>query len=82
MDNDLTTDYLVVGAGAAAMAFTDTLLGHSDATVTIVDRRHTPGGHWVDAYPYVRLHQPSTFYGVSSAPLGQDAVDVTGTNAG
>jgi len=82
MDDELTTDYLVVGAGAAAMAFTDTLLGHSDATVTIVDRRHTPGGHWVDAYPYVRLHQPSSFYGVSSVPLGRDAVDVTGTNAG
>ena len=81
-DNDLTTDYLVVGAGAAAMAFTDALLAHSDASVTIVDRRHTPGGHWVDAYPYVRLHQPSSFYGVSSAPLGQDAVDVVGANAG
>jgi hypothetical protein len=81
-DNELTTDYLVVGAGAAAMAFTDTLLAHSDATVTIVDRRHAPGGHWVDAYPYVRLHQPSTFYGVSSAPLGQDAVDATGANKG
>ncbi len=81
-DIDLTTDYLVVGAGAAAMAFTDTLLGHSDATVTIMDRRHIPGGHWVDAYPYVRLHQPSAFYGVSSAPLGQDAVDVVGMNAG
>jgi hypothetical protein len=81
-DSDLTTDYLVVGAGAAAMAFTDALLAHSDATVTIVDRRHTPGGHWVDAYPHVRLHQPSSFYGVSSTPLGQDAVDVAGTNAG
>jgi NAD(P)-binding Rossmann-like domain len=79
---ELTTDYLVVGAGAAAMAFTDALLAHSDATVTIVDRRHAPGGHWIDAYPYVRLHQPSAFYGVSSVPLGQDALDVTGTNAG
>ncbi|THD45158.1 MAG: hypothetical protein E7774_08655 [Bradyrhizobium sp.] len=82
VDEELTTDYLVVGAGAAAMAFTDALLAHSDATVTIVDRRHAPGGHWVDAYPFVRLHQPSTFYGVSSTPLGQDAVDVAGTNAG
>lgn len=82
MENDLTTDYLVVGAGAAAMAFTDTLLQHSAATVTIVDRRHAPGGHWVDAYPYVRLHQPSAFYGVSSTPFGQDAVDVAGANAG
>jgi len=82
LNKDLTTDYLVVGAGAAGMAFTDELLAHSDATVTIVDRRHAPGGHWNDAYPYVRLHQPSAFYGVSSVPLGQDALDVAGTNAG
>lgn len=79
---DLTTDYLVIGAGAAGMAFTDELLAHSDATVTIVDRRHSPGGHWIDAYPYVRLHQPSAFYGVSSVPLGRDALDASGTNAG
>jgi hypothetical protein len=79
---ELETDYLVVGAGAAGMAFTDALLAHSDATVTIVDRRHAPGGHWVDAYPFVRLHQPSTFYGIDSVPLGQDAIDRTGTNAG
>jgi hypothetical protein len=82
MNDELETDYLVVGAGAAGMAFTDALLAHSDATVTIVDRRHAPGGHWIDAYPYVRLHQPSAFYGVSSVPLGQDALDAGGTNAG
>jgi hypothetical protein len=81
-DNTLETDYLVIGAGAAAMAFTDALLEHSDATVAIVDRRHAPGGHWIDAYPYVRLHQPSAFYGVSSTPLGHDTRDATGTNAG
>ncbi|RZT97835.1 cation diffusion facilitator CzcD-associated flavoprotein CzcO [Rivibacter subsaxonicus] len=81
--SDLTeTDYLVVGAGAAGMAFTDALLTHSDATVTIVDRRHAPGGHWIDAYPFVRLHQPSAFYGVDSVPLGQDAIDRSGLNAG
>jgi hypothetical protein len=82
VDEELEADYLVVGAGAAGMAFTDALLAHSDATVAIVDRRHAPGGHWMDAYPYVRLHQPSAFYGVSSVPLGQDALDVAGTNAG
>lgn len=76
------TDYLVVGTGAAGMAFTDALLSHSDATVTLVDRRHAPGGHWIDAYPFVRLHQPSAFYGVSSVPLGRDTVDQTGINAG
>jgi hypothetical protein len=79
---EFETDYLVVGAGAAGMAFTDALLAHSDATVTIVDRRHAPGGHWRDAYPYVRLHQPSAFYGVDSVPLGHDARDAIGTNAG
>lgn len=78
----IETDYLVIGAGAAAMAITDALLTHTDATVTMVDRRHAPGGHWIDAYPYVRLHQPSAFYGVDSTPLGQDAIDVTGLNAG
>ena len=82
VETDLKTDYLVVGAGAAAMAFADTLLANSDATVTIVDRRHAPGGHWVDAYPYVRLHQPSFFYGVDSVSFGRDAVDAAGTNSG
>jgi hypothetical protein len=80
--SELETDYLIVGAGAAGMAFADALLTHSDATITIVDRRHAPGGHWLDAYPYVRLHQPSAFYGVDSVPLGQDAIDAGGTNAG
>jgi hypothetical protein len=82
MQQELTTDYLVIGAGTAGMAFTDALLAHSDATVTIVDRRHAPGGHWIDAYPFVRLHQPSAFYGVPSVPLGHDAIDDVGTNAG
>lgn len=82
MHEEIETDYLVVGAGAAGMAFTDALLAHSDATVILVDRRHGPGGHWLDAYPYVRLHQPSAFYGVDSVPLGLDAIDTTGKNAG
>jgi len=82
MRGPLETDYLVVGTGAAGMAFTDALLSHSDATVTLVDRRHAPGGHWIDAYPFVRLHQPSAFYGVSSVPLGRGTVDASGINAG
>ena len=82
MSESFETDYLVVGTGAAGMAFADALLSHSDATITLVDRRHAPGGHWVDAYPFVRLHQPSAFYGVSSVPLGDDALDKSGLNAG
>ncbi len=30
----------------------------------LVDRRHRPGGHWLDACPFVWLHQPSANYGV------------------
>lgn len=82
MSERLETDYLVVGTGAAGMAFADTLLTHSDATVTFVDRRYAPGGHWVDAYPFVRLHQPSAFYGVASVPLGDDSLDKSGLNEG
>jgi hypothetical protein len=82
MSNAIEVDYLVVGAGTAGMAITDELLTHSDASIAIVDRRHAPGGHWMDAYPFVRLHQPSAFYGVSSVPLGQDTIDRSGVNAG
>ncbi|MEM9607777.1 MAG: hypothetical protein AAGA99_10175 [Actinomycetota bacterium] len=78
----LSTDYLVVGTGASAMAFVDTLVAHTDAEVVLVDRRHAPGGHWVDAYPFVRLHQPSAYYGVPSLPLGEDRIDTEGVNAG
>jgi cation diffusion facilitator CzcD-associated flavoprotein CzcO len=42
----IETDYLVIGAGATAMAFVDTLLDESDADVTMVDRRPRPGTSW------------------------------------
>lgn len=82
MGRELETDYLVVGAGASGMAFVDTLLGTSDADVVMVDRRHRAGGHWLDAYPFVRLHQPSANYGVASRQLGDDQIDTSGPNAG
>lgn len=77
----IDTDYLIVGAGAAGLAFADALIAESDADVVIVDRRDRPGGHWNDAYPFVRLHQPSAYYGVNSLPLG-DSIDQDGPNAG
>lgn len=80
---DLEVDYLVVGAGASGMSFTDALVAASPGTeVLMVDRRHGPGGHWLDAYPFVRLHQPSAYYGVPSRPLGSNHVDASGPNAG
>ena len=79
---EIECDYLVVGAGASGMAFVDALIARSDAEVVIVDRRHRPGGHWNDDYPFVRLHQPSALYGVASRALGQDRIDDSGINAG
>jgi len=76
------TDYLIVGCGAAAMAFADVMLDETDATLTIVDRRDAPGGHWNDAYPFVKLHQPSAYYGVASRSLGRDRIDESGFNKG
>lgn len=78
----IETDYLVVGAGAGGMAFVDTLISSCNAHAVIVDRRHAPGGHWNEAYPFVRLHQPSAYYGVGSMPLGTDSIDRHGTNQG
>lgn len=82
MGRTLEADYLVVGAGAMGLAFTDTLVHESDATVVVVDRNDQPGGHWTTAYPFVRLHQPSAYYGVNSRGLGSDTVDQFGLNAG
>ena len=80
---EIETDYLVVGAGASGMAFADALLAaDDDADIVLVDRRHRPGGHWLDAYPFVRLHQPSATYGVTSRMLGDDRIDESGPNAG
>jgi hypothetical protein len=78
----LDTDYLVVGAGAMGMAFTDALIDHADVHVTLVDRRPAAGGHWQDAYPFVQLHQASQFYGVASTVLGTGSVQPSGPEAG
>ena len=81
-DSKVETDYLVVGAGALGMAFVDSLIERSDADVVMVERRHRPGGHWLDAYPFVQLHQPSSYYGVNSTPLGKDRIEPDGMDAG
>jgi hypothetical protein len=82
MAQTIAVDYLVVGAGAMGMAFVDTLLSDTTATVAIVDRYARPGGHWTIAYPFVKLHQPSAFYGVNSRPLGENKIDQVGWNKG
>lgn len=75
-------DYLVVGAGATGLAFVDALVAEADVEVTVVERESAPGGHWLHAYPFVRLHTPSAYYGVNSLTLGEDRIDEAGENAG
>ena len=80
--SELQTEYLVVGAGALGLGFVDTLIQHSAADVVVIDRGHRPGGHWLDSYPFVQLHQPSMNYGVNSTPLGKDRIESEGRDKG
>jgi hypothetical protein len=74
----LEVDYLVLGAGAMSMGFVDVVLAEDpSATFVIVDRHANPGGHWNDAYPFVRLHQPAAMYGLKSTRLTQSRDDLS-----
>ncbi|MEM7328564.1 MAG: NAD(P)/FAD-dependent oxidoreductase [Pseudomonadota bacterium] len=79
---DIETDYLVIGSGAVGMAFVDTILTETDAEVVMIDDRAVPGGHWNESYPFVRLHQSASTYGVASKELGSGKIEDTGPNAG
>lgn len=60
------------------VAFADEIFTHRpDARLTIIDRRAKAGGHWNDAYPFVKLHQPAAFYGVNSLQLGSGGTDLS-----
>jgi hypothetical protein len=78
----LETEYLIIGSGLVGMAFADTLLTETDANIIIVDRYANPGGHWNMAYPFVTLHQPSAYFGVSSKELSRGNIDTIGLNKG
>jgi hypothetical protein len=64
------------------MAFVDALTEHADVRVALVDRRHSVSGHWLEAYPFVRLHQASAFYGVASTLLGDGQLQEHGPEEG
>lgn len=82
MNHIIEADYVIIGSGAVGMAFADIILSESDATIAIIDRHHKPGGHWNVAYPFVTLHQPSAYYGVSSRELSSGLKDEVGLNQG
>ena len=78
----IETDYLIVGAGAVGMGFADVMVSETKASIVMVDKRQSPGGHWNDAYPFVRLHHPSHYYGVHSRPVGDLSKQREGLNKG
>lgn len=82
MTRMIEADYLVVGAGAMGMAFVDAVIDHADGGVVLVDRRRDVSGHWLEAYPFVRLHQASAFYGVPSTLLGGGQLQDSGPEVG
>jgi hypothetical protein len=81
-ETKIEADYLIVGSGAVGMAFADTMLTESNATIVMIDKHQKPGGHWNVAYPFVTLHQPSAYYGVNSLELSKGRKDEVGLNKG
>ena len=74
----METDYLVIGAGAMGLAFADAI--HKEkprSKIVIIEKRPLPGGHWVDDYRFVALHQPAAFYGVGSLELSPGGNDLS-----
>jgi hypothetical protein len=78
----LEADYVIVGAGLTGLAFADEILSRSDATMILVDRRPHAGGHWNDAYDFLRLHSPAFTYGVNGLPFGSTHIETEGVNRG
>ena len=78
---NLSADYLIVGSGAMGMAFADVLVEESNASLIIIDKTMVRA-HWNFAYPFVALHQPAAFYGVSSRELSNGKIDADGLNEG
>ena len=81
MARTLDADYLVIGAGAAALAFVDTLIDHADVRVVMVDRRHAAGG-MAGRLPVCAPAPGLPFYGVASTVLGWGQVQQTGPEKG
>jgi len=68
-----------VGAGASSLAFADEVIfggSNKEVSIIMVDMKANPGGHWNDAYDFVSLHQPASYYGVNSIPLGEGGNDL------
>lgn len=73
MDDVGTTvscEVAVLGAGICGLNAAWVVAQHLQPgqRLVIIDRRAEAGGMWVDAYPYVRLHQPHALFTVGDLP--------------
>lgn len=63
-------DYVVVGGGMTGCGIVAELLDfRPDASILLVDKLDRLGGHWNFAYPYVRLHNFTSYYTLFGYPM-------------
>lgn len=74
----IKSDYVIIGAGAMGMAFADEIFSNSDCSITIVDKRDAPGGHWQDSYSFIVTEQSAESYGVNSQEFENTNVNEEG----
>ena len=63
-------DYVIVGGGMTGCGIVAELLDfRPDASILIIDKQERLGGHWNFAYPYVRLHNFTSYYTLYGYPM-------------
>jgi hypothetical protein len=77
----IAADYLVMGAGALWMAFTDALTGHADVRVALVDRQSASADTGSRSTHSSDRTGPA-FYGVASTLLGGGLLQQRGPEKG
>lgn len=66
-------DYVVVGGGMTGCGIVAELLDfRPDASILVMDKLDRLGGHWNFAYPYVRLHNFTSYYTLYGYPFKED----------
>ena len=61
--NTFEADYIILGGGMTGVGIAAELLDYRKAkSIIILDRLEKLGGHWLYAYPYVHLHNFTSYY--------------------
>ena len=61
--NPFEADYVIIGGGMTGVGIAAELLDYRKSkSIIILDRLEKLGGHWLYAYPYVHLHNFTSYY--------------------